>query len=427
MSGRGDPYDFKRALQQVSLRDVLLRLGLSVLLLTPVVAYLGVRNLMVQASARAKPGYVVWSEADVNPQTSVVVRWETTTATGSAVWIAPSPAGVFQLNYSATEAVRFHAARLEGLEPGTRYYYRVGAPEDALGDLADASGAPRSFQTAPRAATPFNFTMISDTQAMWGTGHMPRVARALGNLGDTGFVANLGDLVQDGDVQAYWDYYFQVNEPWLHKFGFVPVTGNHDARGGWQDRSLYADYFSFATPGQRLFYAFNWSNALFVVMEIAEGDDENLTADATQEAWLRHTLAAAQDQAFRVVVFHRQVYSVEPGQDSIDAIRTVVPLLVEYNVSAVVHGHHHCYMRFLDPHGLTYLCLGGGGGMQDIAHVSHPYCQRFCNVPNYLVGHVDGDILRFDVHEPAGTIIDSVTLVNDPVTGQASQRAEEGA
>ena len=44
--------------------------------------------------------------------------------------------------------------------------------------------------------------------------------------------------------------------------------------------------------------------------------------------------------------------------------QTIIPVVEQYNVSVVMYGHMHSYERFYyNNH--TYVCLGGGGGMQN--------------------------------------------------------------
>ncbi|MHA1730929.1 MAG: metallophosphoesterase [Promethearchaeota archaeon] len=393
--------------------DVVKRLFLTFLVLSPIVVYLGVRYVAVRVSARAKAPWVIWSHEGIDPANSVQVWWETETPTGTALWLSDDPSATFVKVADSSAATTMHVVTLVGLSPDTRYYYKVGS----------AGNPARSFRTAPAADVPFNFTMISDTQAMWGTGHMPRVAAAIARIRDTAFVSDVGDLVQDGDYQPYWDYFFHTNDPWLSKFGFVPVPGNHDERGGFNESSLWTKYFNYSTSSRRLYYAFNWSNVLFVSMQIAVGSEESALVDGgDQRRWLEGVLGAAQDKAFRVVMFHRQVYSTIPLGDSEAFIETWLPTFDAYNVSLVVHGHHHTYQRFWDGN-RTYICLGGGGGLVDLSHMTKPGNQHVNPIPNYMVGSVDGDRMVVSVYTPAGELVDSVTLENRPATHRAEQVA----
>ncbi|GAB4323505.1 MAG: hypothetical protein Kow0069_28670 [Promethearchaeota archaeon] len=383
-------------------REFVKRFGLTVLLMVPLFAYVGLRFAVFAASPFDKGPWVTWAHERLDPATSVQVRWETSEPGGTDLWLAAAPGGPFAPVAYGGPPVRLHVVTLQGLTPGTKYYYRVGDP----------GGKIHQFSTAPVTTVPFNFTVVSDTQSLWGTGHFDRVTRALGRAGDVAFTAVLGDLVQDGDYQRDWNFFFSRGSRFLSKAGFVPLPGNHDERGGWEAASLYPRYFNYSNDARRLYYAFNWSNVLFVAMEVAVGANSDLSADPEQLAWLEGVLSAAADKDFRVVAFHRNVYTVEPEGDNDALIRTLLPVLDAHDVQLVMYGHHHCYMRF-DDGNRTYVCTGGGAGMLDEAHVTHRYVQRFANVPNYLHVFVDGGTMEVRAVTPDGVTIDSVTLTSN--------------
>lgn len=407
MSPESPPGDRRAA------RGFIIRLGLTALLLAPIVGFFSSQAHQVSASPRAKGPWVIWAHETLDPSKHVQVWWETADPAPTSLWLAEASGGSFRQVMDDPEPREAHVVNLANLTADTRYLYRVGDP---------ASPA-RAFRTAPaRAGGPFNFTLLSDTQSFGGLGSQHRVAAAIARLDDTAFVANLGDLVQNGDVQAQWDYYFAFSEPWLRKFGFVPVTGNHDARGGWDAASLYPKYFNCSTPGGRFFYAFNWSDACFCVLEIAETGDADPTNDGGEQvAWFRRVMTGARDRAFRVVFFHREVYTNLPGNAHRAMFETWVPLFAEYNVSLVVYGHHHAYQRFWDGN-CTYLCLGGGGANQDPVHVVKPNCERLAVVPNYVVARVNGSRLAITAYTPEGSAFDHVTLETGGSASEAAGR-----
>ena len=399
-----------RKKMQFSAWNILKRLLISFLLISSIGIYIAFRGLDWSLSPFDKNPYVCWSTLNADPSTMVEIRWETSILTNSDLWYGLNPTSLLYLP-NATQS-KMHVVNLTGLIPGQRYYYKISENSDEL----------RTFRTAPTTITPFNFTLVSDTQALLGIGHMGRVFQAIARLQDTSFVVDIGDVVQDGSNQRDWNFFFRTGDQWLKKFAIVPITGNHD--GDYKDNyssSLYPHYFGYADPvHQRLYYSFNWSNVQIVMMQMGHGGESNLQWDGgLQLTWLNQTLANGQDKAFRIVMFHRNVFSSEMGQMAENTIRDLVPILDYYNVSLVLHGHHHVYQRFLHQgrYGeVTYVCLGCGGGLQDVTHTTGGWdfveLQAINNGPAYSMIFVNGNDLYFKHFAPSGELIDSFHLQN---------------
>lgn len=304
--------------------------------------------------------YVLVNFSSCNPKTEAILSWNTAIDNPTELWIGINSNNLTSYptinNSDATGIGKIHRIHLRNLSPGQKYYYK-----NSLNGLIG------SFTTAPAiAGSDFHTLLVSDTQYMYFNGFYERIAKIIGKDKEQAFFMIAGDLVGDGTSQASWNYFLEKSRPWISTTPLVPVGGNNDKVH--DPQSYYWDYIGTETVdsyGKRSYYAFNWSNALFVCMEIANGEHENMLTplQADQLNWLEFTLANGMHQDFRIVMFHRPIFAPSnSGIVSWITFTTVVPILEAYNVSLVIYGHDHVYGRYRY-NNITYLCQGCGGGL----------------------------------------------------------------
>ncbi|MFI0242446.1 purple acid phosphatase family protein [Streptomyces sp. NPDC016845] len=292
-----------------------------------------------------------------------------------------------------------HAA-LDGLRPGTTYYYGVG--HDGFDPASPAHRATVSaFRTAP-AASPasFTFTAFGDQ----GVGSAAAAGDLLVLRQDPAFHLHAGDLcyadgtghgkTTDGYDPGAWDWFLKQNEQVARTVPWMVTTGNHDMEawyspdgyGGQLARWALPDNGSDArsTPGA---YFFTYGNVGVVALDSNDVSYEipaNLGhSDGRQTAWLDRTLGALRASRgvdFVVVFFHHCAYSTSThGSDG--GVRAAwLPLFARHQVDLVINGHNHVYERTdavrdgavgrevpvggaTDPtrDGIVYVTAGGGG------------------------------------------------------------------
>ncbi|MBN2150105.1 MAG: metallophosphoesterase family protein [Candidatus Lokiarchaeota archaeon] len=398
------------------------------LVLSPIGLYLLSNELVMDAVPIDKPPYTHFSGLD--PSREVYVSWENSRKMNASLWLGKSPSSLVLNVTNITNSPSFpglYRVKLANLQANTRYYYRVESV-----NLADPYTSPvGSFLTAPNGTLPFTAAFFSDSQQLFGIGHYERIADAIASREGFSFVSPLGDLAQEPDSQPNWNLYWKQSEGWTRDAAVVPTIGNHDST--FDDGTeayvnphelMYLKYFGFCYDSGpwagHFFYHFNWSNVQFVVAEIGASSQEDITL-MNQSAWLNETLERGQDKAFRVLLFHRAMYSSIGNVDGF--IARLKPIIDEYNVSLVMYGHHHHYERFLVD-GRTYLCLGGGGGMQDTAFNVVPESQ-FLNVgPSYTTVDFGIDRLFVETRSEEDAVIESFTLVRN---GSAAELLGGGA
>lgn len=379
-----------------------------ILVLSPLAGYIGTTYLLESSAPMEKAPYIHWNGLD--PSHQVYVSWETKEAKASYVKFG-TDLSLSEAPVSDSDIVTMHRVVLDGLLPGTKYYYKVGSSE------SDLMTATHSFTTAPDSYEPFNFTILSDTQQLWGTGHYDTIASSIGSSkhGDAAFVAYAGDMGQEPDNQNTWNFFMKHTAKFSNHIPIVPGNGNHD-RDGHSGNTMYNKYFNIsmympASPDPvKNYYAFNYSNLLFVMCEIAEGGDcnPNTPFAIEHDTWLNATLEAGQSQDYRIMVFHRTMYS--GAGHNWELINRFKPIIDKYNVSLVFYGHEHIYERFLVDN-VTYVCLASGGGLQNVVAYQTPEVKLQAMGASFTRLFVTDTGILLRTYSPTFNIIDDYPLV----------------
>ncbi len=334
---------------------------------------------------------------------------------------------------------------ISGLQPGTGYRYRVGltrAGSDVIQWQAESG-----FRTRPAAGVPFTFTIQADSHLDQAV--EPRVyEQTLANMlaGGPDFVVDLGDTFmtdkRGADFRAAAAQY-DAQRYYLSRVAqgaaLFMVLGNHDGEKGtsgrdsddigpWSyrqrtsrfpapvvDGAMYSGSTALQDGMGANYYAFEWGDALFVVLdpfwstaervrgggggargvgggagEPARPSDDPLkptdaswvmTLGRAQYDWLAKTLASSK-ASYRFVFTHHLVGGIggaesrggaessryfEWGGANADGTNgfgsrragwamPIHDLLVKHGVSVVFHGHDHLYVRG-ERDGVVYQCV----------------------------------------------------------------------
>jgi phosphodiesterase/alkaline phosphatase D-like protein len=173
-----------------------------------------------------------------DPTTSISVSWNlpplpaddpvgSHPATDRELWLGDTPDALSE-RHEPDEVVTFdgvlgtsYTARLSGLEPARRYFYRVGGAEQAT----------HSFRTASDdACDPVAFSVVGDNRTSSGSGVSALYADILGEaVADSpDFYVNTGDMVRNGTGEDQWVDLVQKSEPAWAQIATLPTIGNHD-------------------------------------------------------------------------------------------------------------------------------------------------------------------------------------------------------
>ena len=396
----------------VSKKAILLflkKFGLSLLIFSPIPIFFGIMFFYQISFPDEKNPFVQFSGRD--PRTEAMITWETKEKETSTVWYGTNKDN---LNYIKTNnnQINIHRITLIGLKPNTKYYYRVGI--DGLSPIYRSSVF--SFNTAPSSKdVNFEFIAYSDTQQIVGIGWNALICKRIAEHKDLSFVTDVGDICQNWDYKPDWNQFFQEASIYTEKYPFVPCIGNHDGYYPEEDpennKHYYKSYFGATVDQDKFYYSFNWANTLFIIAEISKTSDEDISIERNiqHDLWLNRTLAKGQDKDFRILMFHRQVFSSEENNDKL--IARIVPIVEKYNVSLVLYGHDHHYERFLY-NGRIYLCLGGGGGQQYGSNFfkTTQYTKNFAMGPSYTKISIKSAQINILTFSAENDLIDNCSL-----------------
>jgi hypothetical protein len=323
--------------------------------------------------------------------TTSTISWVTREPSIGRVVFAAYPGKLDRARVEAT-STRIHELRLDGLEPNTRYRYRV--------EPSAQRGGSGSFWTAPGATDAFSFVVLGDTR--FGREIHRSLVRQIVELEpDPRFVFNLGDMVSDGESASEWKAFFEDVSPLARFRPYYSTLGNHE-----RDADLYFQLFSLPRNGSHLErnYSFDYGNAHFTVID----SNEKYRDDERQLEWLDRDLERARSATFRIVFFHHSGHGTRPQrmEDHETVSRLFDPYFERHRVSLVFNAHDHNYVRAAK-NGVDYVVTGGGGaplhevgppiGEVVVQYKIHHYCRVMVSAERIEVAALD----------PEGGLVDS--------------------
>jgi len=353
-------------------------------------------------------------------------------------------------------------AQLVGLQANTAYCYRVSqAGVDLLG------AAPVFTSTlASGAGDPFTFAVVGD----WGAGTADE-AKVMAQIaaGRPSFVVTTGDNVYNSGTQAEYGDLRGGNAfapQYWPRFGrttpAVAVEGNHGFSGSlpyfqnWPADSTVAACAQAGCRYQRdtycctgalgstsksypsAWYAFDWGNTRFYVLEGAwsdsyggyQGDFQahfngpvaGCPYCGAELAWLTSDLAA-HPSAHKFAFWHYPLYSDSGSQTSdsyLQGTQALEGVLASHGVNIVFNGHAHQYERnypqIAGSPMLSYITGGGGDPLGSVSRHSSfdAYAQA---VYHYLRVTVNGSYVTVTPTDENGATFDAQTFNFPTSTG----------
>ena len=356
-------------------------------------------------------------------------------------------------------------------------------PDSATGVVPiSAPRRPIPSEAASAAVTKFSFIAYGDTRGRQDgialqvehgqvVESIVRTIKSMANGPDpVRFVLQSGDAVVSGSEarQLNVSYTPLVNRitteagvPYFLSVGNHDVTGSPDLNNPLRKIGL-ANYFA----AQKLLipregsprrlsgyatYAFGYGNTFFLAF------DSNIANDSTQFAWVKSQLDHLNRRRYVNIVafFHHPVYSSGPHgspveKQSVDLRARYMPLFRKHGVRLLLTGHEHLFEHFVEhwrdstgrTQRLDQIVSGGGGAPTytykaepDLAqylaaaagdsvrvqHLVRPGATAAENPYHYLVVHVDGSHIRFEV------IAADATLNYQPYRTNRAVLADSGA
>ncbi|HYB98965.1 MAG TPA: fibronectin type III domain-containing protein [Candidatus Limnocylindrales bacterium] len=340
------------------------------------------------------------------------VEYGLTTALGQSVTVAQTS------SCEVGSAGTCHSVKLTGLQPGTRYYYRLLTNNVVVLDTTYF----QTFKAFNDASETF-FAMIGDFGA--GTSGQANVANNIG-ASDPPLLLTVGDNAYQNGTQSDWDdnvFIPEYRNNILRRAVWMPALGNHDLNDvGTSNWASSVEIRMHELPrnapsGQaERYFSFDYGDAHFVVM-----DSNPAGINTTQTQWLDADLGSTL-RKWKFVFLHHPPYSCANGIASFGTDQAVqenwAPIFEKHQVDVVFFGHDHIYERskLLDEYlanggkgsdgkGTIYVMTGAGGQTLDSAANSDgggPYRQpvfgskTYCNwMANNCPNGVGGQYCSF--------------------------------
>ena len=187
-------------------------------------------------------------------------------------------------------AMRLHTANLQGLQPGTTYYYQVGDGEKWSDVL--------SFTTAsadPNATT--EFIVMGDIQTD-NTANLAAVLNQIKNK-NYSFAVQTGDAIDGVNSFSQWRALFTVLNSAIFKAPMIHALGNHEYYGA-ANGEISSEIFTLPESAQGAYYSVEYGSVYIGVINNG-GDFAAAVAEMKEDA-------AKSDCQWKILVMHEPVY-----------------------------------------------------------------------------------------------------------------------
>lgn len=358
---------------------------------------------------------IMWQAEGARQQASFTL----TSANGPSQNYIPETNTLVQDDTTTT----FYTVRLTGLTPATSY-------EGTIAMAAETISLP--IDTPPVELTAFEALFIDDSQC--GETYEPfaeLLAKALARHPQAAFLADIGDLTDNGQSDWHWQSFFAALLAGRAKaMPFAPVMGNHECYGlDWKFALPRRYLASFAVPGNGsrnfpgYYYSFDYGPAHFIMLNTQFEELDGLKPGLLQEEllWLKHD-AADSHKPWKIVLMHKDVIAYDeyqPGTGHAGGISDVghdfMKSFDALGIDLVLTGHMHTYRNrghiydeTPSDHGPTYLMFGPAGN------------ERYTVPPD-----TDFDKVSLDQSDP-GRYRNYMTLAVTPTKCIATCHLEDG-
>jgi hypothetical protein len=356
--------------------------------------------------------YILW---ETNNFTESIVEWGTSNALGN------SNSGT---SFNATDAnYKMHEVQLTGLNPATKYYYRV--------KTGSAVSPIYNFKTnpTPESEASFTFVAVSDMQndnanptkfyEICHDGVLDYYQSTYGgDISDhLGLILTPGDLVMSGSTYSQWEQTYFTPAQGLNQYvGNYPILGNHEVNS-----PNYFNYFRLPTNGPSGYNEHTWykdySNVRFIGMD-SNFEVANYQTVA-QLDWLTTTLndaAANTDIDFVVLQIHHPYKSELWTPGEVAYTGQVIYRMEQFTnasgkPSMHLFGHTHGYSR---------------GQSKDYKHLMVDVATAGGNI-DYWGEYPNADYPQFtNTQDEYGFVVFEVTAGSDPrITLKRFSRGDE--
>ncbi len=333
----------------------------------------------------------IWLTWLDDPHTTITICWH---------WGLQKKAYVLYWNETFRGIIRTgrcsktNLVTIQHLSPDTEYAYVIGFFEGQK--MVNWSNILR-FRTAPREAKSFRVLVQSDTHAP-SYGALRRfVERASSENFD--FTIHCGDLV-DRSYEENWASFFIAEQRILSVHPIMPTLGNHEVMYG-GDPSYYH-----RLTGHDRWYCFEYSNALFVTIYVANYDEFKFPEEE-REFLLRAMRYADKHGMWKILYFHIPPVSPIPAESNPQISQIVMPLIEECSPHVVLMGHVHAYARMHVGDRTTYVIMGPLGGIPNVYAADMRGVDSYAFGYGYLLMSFNNNTIRCEYRTLDGRTVDT--------------------
>ncbi|EJF91122.1 purple acid phosphatase family protein [Bartonella tamiae] len=252
-----------------------------------------------------------------------------------------------------------YSADIQGLNPGTVYYYQVG---DENGELSDVG----QFKTSGSSNSSFSFIQYTDTQnaywnenirneAQFGADTLYQAQKIAPNAD---FVIHTGDIVEIGEVEDEWVDLMTQSQNSLLKMSLVPVSGNHDEYGLNKSEiypNKFNDHFNVDSAGEidgGSYYSYDYNNAHFIILNTNDyKNDDRKALGQAQLKWLEDDVKQARKNGAKWIIlsYHKPLFSKSYHSLQDEDVQNVrddfMKLIDALDIDLALQGHDHVFSR----------------------------------------------------------------------------------
>jgi hypothetical protein len=367
--------------------------------------------------------YLTWQR---DPMTTMTVQWISTSddiadslhyrPTNNSRWLQAH--GSHHL-LAHQAAYHVHWVELTGLQPGTIYHFKL-----------TENGKEHQFRTLANTLNgPIRFAVGGDIYHD-GIDQVKKTNRQVAKL-QPDFVLWGGDLaysfrhwLRPENGHAWLELLSAWQETMIGPDGcmvpLIPVIGNHDVQGGYNQGPASAPFYYtlFAMPGLQGYNVLDFGN-LMTILLLDSGHTHAVTG--AQSLWLETSLAARKHVLNKFALYHVPAYPAVRSSDSKmspEIRRHWVPLFEKYGLKASFENHDHTYKRTCpikegkcDPSGVLYLGDGAWGVLKPRSAKSSPqawYLAFSKAASHFIMVIVEGGKSNFRAIDSDGEPFDAV-------------------
>lgn len=301
-----------------------------------------------------------------------------------------------------------HRVILSGLDPGTRYFYKVSNRQNEYH---------ASFVTAPpEGQEALTFFAYGDSRS--GIAIHDRIASMVNDCwmdqeSSQTFILSMGDLVTSGDNENSWrtelfdPEYSNIRSMMAH-IPLMACRGNHEASA-----VLFARYFPYPFIN-RYYYSMDYGPAHFTFIDTYMP----YKAGTEQYQWLVNDLANS-EKPWKFVILHPPLWSAAGGHENNRTAQEILgPLFEAHQVAIVFAGHNHYYSRAVtmcpDGDSLFHVTTGGGGASLHTPLSDQPHVVTASRRHHFCRLHILNEtLLQFTAISDSGEIIDQFSIDRD--------------